>query len=186
KKSVNKSFNMVSVDKDTSTSDMVVVMANGLAGKVNYKKFQGTLDYVCTELEKNRAKDVDGATKLFEVKSKNAITEADAEKIAKSVISSNLVKCAVFGNDPNWGRIFCAIGNSGAKFRENLVDIYIGKEIIVKNGTATGFNLDKVKSLMNSDILTITIDLHQGKGNAIAYGCDMSYDYIKINALYTT
>ena len=186
KNSVNKSFNMISVDNDTSTSDMVVVMANGLAGKVNYKKFQDALDYVCIELAKKIAKDGEGATKLIEVMAKKAVTKTDAEKIAKSVINSNLVKCAVFGNDPNWGRILCAIGNSGAKFNENLVDIYIGKEIIVKNGTATGFNLDKVKSIMNNDALTITIDLHQGKANAVAYGCDMSYDYIKINALYTT
>jgi len=186
KKSVNKSFNMISVDMDTSTSDMVIIMANGLAGKINEKKFQEALDYVCAELAKKIAKDGEGATKLVEVEAKNAATKNDAEKLAKSVISSNLVKCAVFGNDPNVGRIMSAIGNSGAKFKESLVDICIGEELVVKNGKINGFDADKVKNTIKNDALKITININMGKEKAIAYGCDMSYDYININARYTT
>lgn len=186
KNSVNKSFNMISIDKDTSTSDMAIIMANGLAGEVDENKFQNTLDYVCVELAKMIAKDGEGATKLIEVEVKNAINKADAEKLAKSVISSNLVKCAVFGNDPNWGRILCAMGNSGAQFQENLVDIYFGKKSLVNKGIMVDFDADKVKDVMGKDVLRITIDLNQGKENALAYGCDMTYDYIKINALYKT
>ncbi len=186
KNSVNKSFNMLSVDMDTSTSDMAVIIANGLAGKVDEKKFQNALDYVCIELAKKIAKDGEGATKLVEVEVKNVATKEDAKKIAKSVISSNLVKCAVFGNDPNWGRVMCAMGNSGAKFKENLVDIYFSKECIVNKGIATDFDISKVKDIMNKAVLRITIDMNNGKENAWAYGCDMSYDYVKINASYTT
>jgi len=186
KNSVNKSFNMISVDMDTSTSDMVIIMANGIGGKVDENKFQDALDYVCVELAKKIARDGEGATKLIEVEVKNAVSKADADKIAKSVVSSNLVKCAIFGNDPNWGRILCAIGNSAAKFKENLVDIYFGKELVVNNGIMTNFDLNKVKGIMRKNMLKITIDLKLRNDCSIAYGCDMSYDYVKINASYTT
>src|SRR3989338_4809730 len=186
KNSVNKSFNMTNVDMDQSTSDMAVIMANGIVGKADEKKFQNALDYVCIELAKKIAKDGEGATKLVEVNVKNAATAEDAKKIAKSIVSSNLVKCAIFGNDPNVGRIMCAIGNSMAKFNENLINIYFGNEQVVQNGRIAGFNLSEAKSIMKKDALSITIDMNDGKGNATAYGCDMSYDYIKINALYTT
>lgn len=186
KKSVNKSFNMTSVDMDTSTSDMAIILANGLAGKVDEKKFQQALDYVCIELAKKIAKDGEGATKLVEVAVKNAAAEEDARKLAKSVICSNLVKCAIFGNDPNWGRIISAMGNSAANFDPSLVEVHFGKECIVTNGTTTNFNLQKVKDTMAKDFLKITINLKQGRHYSIAYGCDMSYDYVKINALYTT
>ena len=186
KNSVNKSFNMISVDMDTSTSDMVVIMANGIGREVNENKFQDALDYVCIELAKKIARDGEGATKLVEVEVKNAVSKTDADKIAKSVVSSNLVKCAIFGNDPNWGRILCAIGNSAAKFEENLVDIYFGKELVVNNGTMTNFDLNKVKDIMGKNMLKITIDLKLGNDCSLSYGCDMSYDYVKINASYTT
>ena len=186
KNSVNKSFNMISVDMDTSTSDMVIIMANGIGGDVDENKFQDALDYVCVELAKKIARDGEGATKLVEVEVKNAVSKADADKIAKSVVSSNLVKCAIFGNDPNWGRILCAIGNSAAKFKENLVDIYFGKELVVNNGIMTNFDLNKVKGIMRKNMLKITIDLKLRNDCSIAYGCDMSYDYVKINASYTT
>ena len=186
KNSVNKSFNMISVDMDTSTSDMVIIMANGIGGKVDENKFQDALDYVCVELAKKIAKDGEGATKLVEVEVKNAVSKADADKIAKSVVSSNLVKCAIFGNDPNWGRILCAIGNSAAEFKENLVDIYFGKELVVNNGIMTNFDLNKVKGIMRKNMLKITIDLKLRNDCSIAYGCDMGYDYVKINASYTT
>ena len=186
KSSVDKSFNMISIDMDTSTSDMVIIMANGLAGEVDEKKFQDALDYVCIELAKKIAKDGEGATKLVEVGVKNAATKNDAEKIAKSVVSSNLVKCAIFGNDPNWGRIICAMGNSNADFDENSVDVYFGREMIVNKGIMADFDLGKVKGIMGKDVLKITIDLNGGKYHSLAWGCDMSYDYVKINALYST
>ena len=186
KNSVDKSFNVISVDGDTSTSDMAVIMANGLAGNVNNAKFQKALDYVCIELAKKIARDGEGATKLIEVEVKNAATKADAEKLAKSVVSSALVKCAIFGNEPNWGRIICAMGNSKAKFNPNLIDIYFGEERIVKNGAAASFDFDKIKDIMNNDTLKITISANHGNAHATAYGCDMSYDYVKINANYST
>ena len=186
KNSVSKSFNMISVDMDTSTSDMAVILANGMAGKADEKKFQNALDFVCIELAKKIAKDGEGATKLVEASAKNAKTEEDAKKIAKSVINSNLVKCAIFGKDVNWGRIMCAIGNSGAKFNESFIDIYFDDKKIVENGKGANYDAKKVKEIMNKDALKITIDLKDGKVNATAYGCDMSYDYIKINAEYTT
>ena len=177
---------MMSVDRDTSTSDMVVVLANRLAGNADEKKFQKALDYVCTEMAKKIARDGEGATKLVEVQVKNAATKIDAQKLAKSVITSNLVKCAIFGNDPNWGRLMCAMGSSNARFRENLVDIYFENQKIVSNGIASNFDFGKVKRLMASGTLKITIDAKNGKETATAYGCDMTYDYIKINAKYST
>jgi len=186
KNSVNKSFNMINVDMDTSTSDMVAVLANGMAGKADEKKFQNALDFVCIELAKKIAKDGEGATKLIEINAKNAKTEEDAKKIAKSVINSNLVKCAVFGKDVNWGRIMSAMGNSNAAFNENKVDICFDDKKIVENGKGANYDVEKIKKIMDKDALRITIDLKDGKWNATAYGCDMSYDYIKINAEYTT
>ena len=186
KNSVNKSFNMINVDMDQSTSDMAVILANGMAGKANEKKFQKALDFACIELAKKIAKDGEGATKLIEINAKNAKTEEDAKKIAKSIINSNLVKCAIFGKDVNWGRLMCAIGNSGVKFNENSIDIYFDNEKIVENGKGANYDLKKVKKLMDKDNLKIVVDLKQGNENATAYGCDMSYDYIKINAEYTT
>lgn len=186
KSAVDKSFNMISVDMDTSTSDMAAIMANGLAGKVNEAKFQDALDYICIELAKKIAKDGEGATKLIQVNVKNAGTDEAAKKIAKAVVSSNLLKCAVYGNDPNWGRIMCAAGNSGAKFNEEKIDIYFDDKAIVKNGTGVDFDYEQIKKIMNKEKLDITLDLKDGNKNATAYGCDMTEEYIKINALYTT
>ena len=162
KNSVNKSFNMINVDIDTSTSDMAVILANGMAGKANEKKFQKALDFACIEVAKKIAKDGEGATKLIEINAKNAKTEEDAKKIAKSIINSNLVKCAIFGKDVNWGRLMCAIGNSGVKFNENSIDIYFDNEKIVENGKGANYDLKKVKKLMDKDNLKIVVDLKQG------------------------
>ncbi|MBW2980034.1 bifunctional glutamate N-acetyltransferase/amino-acid acetyltransferase ArgJ [Candidatus Woesearchaeota archaeon] len=186
KKSVNKSFNMLSIDQDTSTSDMTILMANGLAGKVNESKFQKALDHVCVEMAKLMAKDGEGATKLVIAKAKNAKTEEAAKKIAKSIINSNLVKCAMFGNDPNWGRIMGAIGCAGVKFDPGKVDIYFGSMKIVCQGIATGFEKKKASALLKQKEVKVTVDLNQGSKNATAYGCDMTYDYVKINAEYHT
>jgi len=186
KKAVDNSFNMVSVDMDTSTSDMVTIMANGLAGKVSENKFQAALDHICKELAKKIAVDGEGATKLVEVDVKNAQTEKDAKSLAKSVITSNLVKTAIFGNDPNWGRIMAAIGCSGVKFTENKVDIFFNNKQIAKNGVAVKFNPEEISKLMKTDKLIITINLNHGKSNGMAWGCDLTYDYVKLNADYHT
>ncbi len=186
KKSAGKSFNMLTVDMDTSTSDMCIAMANGNAGKVDGKRFQQAMDEICTQLAKKIAADGEGATKLLEVHVKGAKNENSAKALAKSVVSSNLVKCAVYGNDPNWGRIVCALGNSGAKFDELKVDVHFGNMQIVKNGVTVDFDYGKVKGIMNQKELKITIDMNSGKEEATAYGCDMSEEYVKINAHYPT
>jgi len=165
---------------------MAVILANGMAGKADEGKFQNALDFVCIKLAKKIAKDGEGATKLIEVNAKNAKTEDDAKKIAKSIIESNLVKCAIFGKDVNWGRLMCAIGNSGAKFNESDIDIYFDNEKIVENGKGANYDAKKVKKILDKGNLRIAMDLKQGNGNATAYGCDMSYNYIKINAEYAT
>lgn len=186
KKSLNKSFNMMTIDMDTSTSDMCVLMANGYAGKVDEKSFQNALDKLCIELAKMVAADGEGATKLIEIEVKNASTKKDAKNIAKSIVSSNLFKCAVYGNDPNWGRILCAMGNSGINFNENNVDVYFGDNIIVKDGITSKFNYQKIKNIMSKKKLIVTVDLKSGDKIAKAWGCDMTEDYIKINAHYHT
>ena len=188
KKSVDQSFNMVSVDMDTSTSDMVLILANGSAGKVDNAEFQDALTIVCIELAKLIAQDGEGATKLIVVETIAAKSEEDAKKISKNIICSPLVKCALFGSDPNWGRILCAIGNSGAFFVENKLKISINGNPIVEHGVEVrNFNsYTTSKSIEKKTITTILIDLGLGKAHATAYGCDMSYDYIKINAQYST
>jgi len=184
--SVNESFNMISVDMDTSTSDMVILMSNNTK-KVNKQKFQKALTFVCKEITKKIAADGEGATKLIETNVKNAKSKQDAKKIAKSIVGSNLVKCAIFGNDPNWGRILSAIGNSNAYFKENKVDISIQNKLIVKNGIEVkNFDAEKISKLLKSDKVKITVNLNSGKEEATAYGCDMSYDYVQINAEYHT
>lgn len=184
--SVNDSFNMVSVDMDTSTSDMVIVMSNNKK-KANVAAFQKALNHVCTEMAKKIATDGEGATKLVEVLVKNAKTKIDARKMAKAVICSNLVKCAMYGNDPNWGRIISAVGNSGGYFVENKIDIYLqGKKIVSGGVEVKSFDAKAISKSLKADEVKVVIDAHLGKENATAYGCDMSYDYVTINADYHT
>jgi glutamate N-acetyltransferase/amino-acid N-acetyltransferase len=183
---VKQSFNMVSVDMDTSTSDMVILLSNNNR-KVKKESFEKALKCVCMELAKKIAADGEGATKLLEVAIKKAKTKGDAVKAAKSVVGSNLVKCAMFGNDPNWGRIIAAIGNSGADFKEGALDMWMQNELIVKDGVeAQSFNEKKVSKLLNSDEVKVVISFNLGKEEAKAFGCDMSYDYVQINADYHT
>lgn len=187
-KCVRTSFNMMSVDMDTSTSDMVVVMANGKV-HVDSQKFADALEYVCRELAKMVARDGEGATKLIISETRGAHSQSDAQKVAKSIVASNLVKTAVYGNDPNWGRLMMALGNSGAEnIEQNKIQIWINQTPIVENGkAATDYDADKLSFILSdSQEITITITLNQGNFNAEAYGCDMSEDYIKINAEYTT
>jgi glutamate N-acetyltransferase/amino-acid N-acetyltransferase len=189
---VEKTFNMISVDGDTSTNDMVVVMANGLAENRmieekddNYYKFYQALYLVIEYLAKCIAKDGEGATKMIEVEVKNALSFAEAKKVAKAVINSPLVKTAIFGNDPNWGRILAAVGYSGAEVVADKVDLYL-KEKIVENGQPLKFSRQNIHEYLGSSKeIKIVIDLKMGEENATAWGCDLTYDYVKINTKYS-
>jgi glutamate N-acetyltransferase/amino-acid N-acetyltransferase len=191
KEVVRKTFNMISVDGDTSTNDMVLLMANGLAkttlitekDKI-YEKFLNVLYIVAEHLAKSIAKDGEGATKLIEVTVQNALSENDAEKAAKAVIDSLLVKTAIFGNDPNWGRILAAVGYSGANFDIEKVDLFL-EEKIVENGQPIEYSREAVgKYLKDSNEIKIIVDLKVGDKKATAWGCDLTYDYVKINTKY--
>ena len=196
--SSDKTYNMISVDGDTSTNDMAGILANGAArnkkitdeNSEDYKIFKEALDYVNEELAKLIAKDGEGATKLIEVTTKNAKTEKDARKVAKSVITSSLFKAAVFGSDPNWGRILCAVGYSGAELSVNNVDIFIkGQKDMVqvaKNGMGIKFKEDVAEKILGEEKVGVIIDLHDGDFDAVAWGCDLTYDYVRINADYRT
>lgn len=188
---VEKSFNMISVDGDTSTNDMVLLMANGLAGNrlidrkgEDYYKFYQALHYVTEYLAKCIVKDGEGATKMIEVEVKNALSFAEAKNVAKAVINSPLVKTAIFGKDPNWGRILAAVGYSGVEVIPDKVDLYL-KEKIVENGQPLKFSRQEIhKYLESSDEIKIIVDLKMGKESATAWGCDLTYDYVKINTKY--
>jgi len=188
---VEKSFHMISVDGDTSTNDMVLLMANGLAGnklidkkEAEYYKFLEALQYVAEYLAKCIVRDGEGATKMIEVVVQNAVSFNEAKKVAKAVINSPLVKTAIFGHDPNWGRILAAVGYSGAQVEPDKVDLYL-KEKIVENGQPLKFSHQEVHSYLKSnDEIQIKIDLKMGQESATAWGCDLTYDYVKINTKY--
>lgn len=186
KNAVDKSFNMISVDNDTSTSDTVVLMANGLAGKINLAKLQEAIDFICIELAKMIAADGEGATKLIQADVYNAKTEEDAKIAAKAIIGSNLVKCAMFGNDPNWGRIICALGYSGANFNPEKIAVSLNNTIVFKNGKGIKFDFSKLKNSLKKKIIKVSADLNNGNKKATAYGCDMTYDYVELNSAYHT
>ncbi|MEE9564328.1 MAG: bifunctional ornithine acetyltransferase/N-acetylglutamate synthase [Candidatus Hydrothermarchaeaceae archaeon] len=188
---VNQSFNMTVVDGDTSTNDMAVLLANGLAGNDGIDEhFTEALNYVTRELAKRVAKDGEGATKFIEVEVKNAKSEMDARKAARAVVGSNLVKTAIFGEDPNWGRIIAALGYSGAEFNPEKVSLFTGEVCLVRDGKVLVYSdteeLKAAKKALASKEIKITADLNAGKYSAMAYGCDMSPDYVRINAEYTT
>ncbi len=194
----DNTFNMISVDGDTSTNDMACVLANGLAENekivdetsAGYKEFKEALYKVNEELAKLIAKDGEGATKLIEVTTKGAKTLEDAKKVSKSVITSSLFKAAVFGGDPNWGRILCAVGYSEAELIIDKVDIYLkANESIVQvanNGMSMEFDVKKAEEILKNEKVEIIIELNDGQFDATAWGCDLSYDYVKINAEYHT
>jgi glutamate N-acetyltransferase / amino-acid N-acetyltransferase len=195
--SVEDSFNMVSVDGDTSTNDTVVVIANGacenpIIDKENsdYISFKEALDFVNKELSKQIAKDGEGATKLVEVNLSGARTKEDAKILAKSIITSSLVKAAMFGSDANWGRIFCALGYSTGKFEPMKVEISFKSEdeeiMVAKDGFGLNFDEDKAKKILDKDKVNIIVNLYDGNYNATAWGCDLTYDYVKINGSYRT
>jgi glutamate N-acetyltransferase / amino-acid N-acetyltransferase len=188
---VGKSFNRVSIDGDTSTNDTVLLFANGMAGNRKIikgspanKKFSQALEYVCVELAKMMAADGEGATKLVEIKVRNASSENAAKKIAETVATSPLVKTAMFGNDANWGRIIAAAGRAGVKFNPNRTDIFIGGLLVLRNGAPADFSEAKAKKILQQKKVVIIIDLKQGKSSSTYYTCDFSFDYVKINASY--
>lgn len=200
KKSADISFNMIVVDGDESTNDTCLMMANGSSGievvsdgKLD-DNFQEALNYVCINLAKKMARDGEGATKFIEANVCGAKNENDAKLAAKSIISSSLFKSAVFGGDPNWGRIVSAIGYSGCDLNPDIVTIAIANEEydvdLVKDGKILAFentpNLEIAEKVMQSKNVVVNIDMHLGDGEATAWGCDLTYDYVKINAEYTT
>ena len=197
-KSTDDSYNMVSVDGDTSTNDMAGILANGAAGNTKitdenseeFKIFKEALNFVNKELAKSIAKDGEGATKLIEVTTKNARTMKDAKKVSKSVITSSLFKAAVFGSDANWGRILCAVGYSGAELIVDKIEIFIkGEDKIIqvaKNGMGIDFGEEEVEKILKEEKVGVIVNLNDGNYDATAWGCDLTYDYVKINADYRT
>ncbi len=193
-KEINKeTFSTITVDGDTSTNDTAVILANGMAGNKpvtregrDYKLFHKKLKLVMLELAKAIVKDGEGASKFIEIRIKNSVTKEAAVKIGKAVACSSLFKTAVYGGDPNWGRILSAIGNSGVQFKENKVDIFIGRLPIVKSGIEAEFNWKKAHALLMRKEVLITINLHSGKKSASVYTCDLTEGYIRINAHYRT
>jgi glutamate N-acetyltransferase/amino-acid N-acetyltransferase len=193
KEAVDNTFNMVVIDGDVSTNDIVVLMSRPGQGKID-PNFQEALEYVCGDLAKMMAQDGEGATKFMEVEVKGAQNSQDAKKAAKSIVTSPLVKTALFGADPNWGRIVAAVGYSGADMDEarisvrleegeHFVDIVNHGEIIAFEGTE---ELELAESIMEREKIKITVDLALGKYSATSYGCDLSYDYVRINSEYST
>ena len=194
RKSVNRSFNRVTVDTDSSTNDTVQILATGSARNPeiteasgdDFYAFYAALEFVCIELAKKIARDGEGATKMIEVVVKNAKSEAEAESAARAVSESPLVKTAVFGKDANWGRIMMATGKSEAQFDPYQVNVWLGDYQLVKAGMDSGFDEEKATQLFSEDTVVITIDLAAGDAEATMWTCDYSYDYIKINADYRT
>ena len=193
--SIDETFNMISVDGDTSTNDTVILLANGMAGNKeiieeddNYKKFFEAVYYINQELSKMIAGDGEGCTCLFEVQIKGAATKEDAKKMAKSVVMSSLTKAAIYGHDANWGRILCAMGYSGAQFDPETVDIYFeseaGKLQIVKQSTATDYSEEKATEILSKEHVIAICNCNNGDFEATAYGCDLTHEYVNINADY--
>ncbi len=188
---VERSFNMVVVDKDTSTNDCVFLLANGAARNRAFsakdeKEFKAALDHVCIYLAKEIARDGEGATKLIEVKVAGAKTPKDAKLVAKAVVGSDLLKAAIFGHDPNFGRIMAAVGYSGANIKQDLISVFIGGTQVIDGGKAIYFDKHAAQKHMKEKEINISIMMGQGTHMATAWGCDLTYDYVKINAKYHT
>lgn len=193
--SVVDTFNMITVDGDTSTNDTCLVMANGMAGNTEvtqkgeaYDRFFEALNYVCTYLAKKMAGDGEGATKLFEAKVVNARSKEDARTLSRAIVGSNLSKAAIYGCDANFGRFLCAMGYSGAQFDQNDVELFFesenGRLQVFDHGTPIVFDEEKALQIMKADAVTVYVDMHEGEAKATAWGCDLTYDYVKINADY--
>lgn len=192
---VQSTYNMISIDGDTSTNDSCFLLANGLAGNTvittkddNYYRFVEVLNVVNTTLAKQMAGDGEGATKLLEVKVVNAVSKTEAVTLSKSVATSSLVKTAVYGNDANWGRILCALGYAGIDFNPEKVDLYIesvdGKLKLAEDGIEADYSEEDATKILSGKEVCVIIDMKMGEAMATAWGCDLTYDYIKINADY--
>ncbi len=195
KESVNISYNRVSVDGDSSTNDMVLIMANGLAlnktvteKNEDYNLFLDALINLNIHISKKIAKDGEGATKLIECTVKNANSIKDAEALSKSVITSSLVKAAIFGSDANWGRILCALGYSNVDFDPERIDVSFasnaGEILVCQNGSSVNFDESKAKEILLQDEIKILINMKLASSEATTWGCDLTYDYVKINGDY--
>lgn len=185
------SFNQITVDGETSTNDMVLLMANGMAGNnllteehPQWDVFYTMLRKTSEDLAKSIAQDGEGATKLIEVKVKGAANDADARAISKKIVGSSLVKTAVYGNDANWGRIVSAAGHSTAAIDPSKVDVILGDQYMLKNSEVQPFDEEAAKEYLKSETVYIEVNFHLGKGEATAWGCDLTYKYIEINASY--
>ncbi len=192
---VADSFNMITVDGDTSTNDTLLCMANGMAENemlsekgTDYEIFKEALSYVCVSLAKRMAADGEGASKLFEATVVNAKSKADAKTLSRAIVGSNLSKAAIFGCDANFGRFLCAMGYSGAEFDQNDVELFFksknGTLKVFDKGTPIVFDEDEALKIMKADAVTVYVDMHEGEAKATAWGCDLTYDYVKINADY--
>lgn len=195
KEDVKDTFNMVSVDGDTSTNDTLLVMANGMAGNPEikegtkeYEAFQEALHYINEALAKMMAGDGEGATALFETTVIGAATKEDARRLSKAVICSSLTKAAIFGHDANWGRILCALGYSGAVFDPEKIELFFesksGRLRIYKDGTADNYSEEEAAGILSDPEVRVIVDMKAGTESATAWGCDLTYDYVKINADY--
>ena len=194
---VARTFSRVTVDGDTSTNDMCVVLANGMAGNSliewkdqDYETFLAALEEVCRHLSRAIAGDGEGASKLVTCKMHGARSEESAERLAKAVVGSSLVKAAMFGADANWGRVLCAMGYSKAPFRPEHVDVAFcsqaGAILVCKQGDGVDFDVDTAKTILTEREVIIDVDLHEGDESAACWGCDLTYDYVKINGDYRT
>ncbi len=192
---VKDTFNMISVDGDTSTNDTLVVLANGLAGNaeiternVDYEKFREALHYIDETLAKKMAGDGEGATALFETKVIHAATKEEARTLCKSVVCSSLTKAMIYGHDANVGRIMCALGYAGVDFDPAQVDLYCeaagSRMQICKDGMLTDYDDEEASRLLSAPEVSVIVDMHRGDAEATAWGCDLTYDYVKINADY--
>lgn len=195
RENVKDTFNMISVDGDTSTNDTLLLLANAMAGNPeiteeneDYQAFKEALNYVNTTLAKKMAGDGEGATALFETKVIHAKTKEDARVLSKSVITSSLTKAAIFGHDANWGRILCALGYSGVCFDPEKLELFFeskaGKIAIYKDGSALDYSEEEATAILSQPEVTVIVDMKAGDQEAVAWGCDLTYDYVKINADY--
>ncbi|MFZ5992675.1 MAG: bifunctional glutamate N-acetyltransferase/amino-acid acetyltransferase ArgJ [Deinococcota bacterium] len=182
---IDKSFNQVTVDTDTSTNDMAVLLANGASGEVPLPEFWAAVERVCVSLARQLARDGEGATKLLTVKVDGALSDEEARKAALAVAASPLWKSAVYGNDPNWGRVMMAIGKSGAHFAVDRVRISL-QGIPLYAGRVLEFDRASVSEAMRAEEVIVEVDLAEGEGQGVAWGCDLTEEYVRINALYTT
>lgn len=194
---VKDSLNMVSVDRDTSTNDTMCIMANGLAGNAlidsdgaAFRKFKTVLHAITTDMCRKIARDGEGATKLLECRVNGAKSKKAARMVAKSIVCSNLTKAAMFGADANWGRVLCAIGYSGADIDVNKISVSFrsaaGEILVCENGMGVDFSEEEAKKILSEEEIDILIGLNDGNYKAVAWGCDLTYDYVKINGDYRT